>query len=131
MVYDYRNTTKSNSSCNKQHSFYTSGSGDQVAALAQAERICFRKPATPIGTKEDMEFKFIGESCKTGEITVTLKVKNDSVESRVEDVYITAVASYYTGVSAVELKETSPTIVIEPSGGEIVVLSNLKTLDLM
>ncbi|XP_071091766.1 hemocyte protein-glutamine gamma-glutamyltransferase-like isoform X1 [Haliotis cracherodii] len=101
---------------------YADGSGEQKEALDRAQRVCFRKPITPLSTKEDMEFIFLGESLKSGEITATLKVKNDSRESRVIDVYISAVAAYYTGVSAVELKETSPTIVIEPSGESAVCL---------
>ncbi|ESO91068.1 hypothetical protein LOTGIDRAFT_122446, partial [Lottia gigantea] len=78
---------------------YPHGSSDSKKIVEKASKSTFRcdPKITPIG-KEDVEFRFQGESQKSGDIKVTLKIKNDSSEGRVADVYICMVQSFYTGV---------------------------------
>ncbi|XP_041375908.1 hemocyte protein-glutamine gamma-glutamyltransferase-like isoform X2 [Gigantopelta aegis] len=93
------------------------GSQEHAAASQRAKAICFRR-LTPADAKspDDLKFVCLGESTKAGDVSVTMKVQNDTAESRVVDIYLSAVASFYTGVPSSDIKDTASTIVIEPSG---------------
>ncbi|XP_050399460.1 protein-glutamine gamma-glutamyltransferase 4 isoform X1 [Patella vulgata] len=95
---------------------YKDDSSDAKKVLERASRTTFRcDPAITPFSKDDMEFRFQGDTQKSGDLNVTLKFKNDSSAGRVVDVCIGMVTAFYTGVPCADLKETVNTIVTEPS----------------
>ena len=98
--------------------FLVPGTQEHTSATQRADTICFRHQAeVDPESPTDVKFVCVGESTKTGDVSFTLRVRNDAPDSRVVDIYLSAVASFYTGVPSVDIKDTATTIVIEPSGG--------------
>ncbi|KAK7114916.1 protein-glutamine gamma-glutamyltransferase 4-like isoform X1 [Littorina saxatilis] len=105
------------------------GSQEEADILKSAARLCFRAmPRQIVNGTEDMEFTFQGEGHKSGDINVTLKMKNDSGEARTVDVYLCFISAYNTGVPASDLKDHSECQVIDPHA-ECDVKMSLKCAD--
>lgn len=56
---------------------------------------------------------------KSGDIEIELKMVNNSDEPRIVEVYMIAVATKYTAVPLIELKDSNSTNVLEPRKGEL------------
>lgn len=105
------------------------GSAEETELLKKTSRLCFRTvPRAITNGTEDMEFTFQGEGHKSGDVSVCLKMKNDSGEARTVDVYMSCTSAYNTGVPATDLKEHTNTVSIEPHAESDVTMS-LKCAD--
>lgn len=90
-----------------------------MLATENAKKCCQRRlPVIVEQESHDIEFLFNGEGYRTGDISGTLKMKNNSSQSRTVDVYMCAAAAFYTGVAGNEIQDTSTSTVIEPLAGE-------------
>lgn len=64
-------------------------------------------------------FSLSGDVQKSGDMEIELKMANNSEEPRIVEVYMIGVATKYTAVPLIELKESNSTNVLEPRKGEL------------
>ena len=95
------------------------GSPELAAALERANHHTLRSiPDIPAPSKIDVDFTFTGEGYRTGDVSASLRIKNNSASPRSIKVHMCAAAAYYTGVPANDLKENSLTALLEPHAGQ-------------
>ncbi|KAL5022509.1 hypothetical protein ScPMuIL_001664 [Solemya velum] len=100
------------------------GSGELEEALNRGRPFCFRRvPSMSIDGPNDVEFVYKGDSLRTGDVNVCMTMKNTSIDTRVVEVHISAVASRYTGIPVTDLNFTNATNVIEPDSESQVALT--------
>ena len=69
--------------------------------------------------KNDVDFRLEGGVEKSGDLQVTLHMRNVGTEGRVVDIYMGVYSTYYTGVSAMELKKNVTNMVVEARTGRL------------
>ncbi|XP_029637138.1 protein-glutamine gamma-glutamyltransferase K isoform X3 [Octopus sinensis] len=107
-----------------QHYKYPDGSPELAACMEKAKKHALRSlPEIPAPSKSDIDFTFTGEGYRTGDVSASLRIKNNSASSRIISVHLCAAAAYYTGVPANDLKENSNNAQLEPHAETVVSLS--------
>ncbi|KAJ8302755.1 hypothetical protein KUTeg_019151 [Tegillarca granosa] len=97
------------------------GSQEFREAIEKANKLCCHK-STEVNQPSlaDVDFKFVGEITKSGDINISLSLHNTSTDARVVDSYICVVSTKYTAVPSGDIKDTTATDVLEPqSDGEV------------
>lgn len=106
------------------HYKHPDGSPELAATLERAKHHTLRSiPDIPAPSKTDVDFAFTGEGYRTGDVSASLRIKNNSTSPRSIKVHMCAAAAYYTGVPANDLKENSQTALLEPHAESTVSLS--------
>lgn len=96
----------------------STGSPQLAACMEKAQKHALRSlPEIPAPSKSDIDFTFTGEGYRTGDVSASLRIKNNSASSRIIAVHLCAAAAYYTGVPANDLKENSSNAQLEPHAG--------------
>lgn len=108
---------------------YAEGTSELEEAIKLAKKLCARKEVKIVSpSADDIEFSYNGSVQKNGDIDVEVKMKNIGKESRVVDIYITAIATKYTAVPSNDLKDSLAASVLEP-GAENETKLSLKASD--
>ncbi|XP_012942057.1 protein-glutamine gamma-glutamyltransferase 4 [Aplysia californica] len=93
---------------------YEAGTKELEAVREKAAKMCNRKTPTLVkGSKTDVDFRLEGGVERSGDLQVTLHMRNVGTEGRVIDVYMGVLSTFYTGVTAVELKKLITSAVVE------------------
>ncbi|XP_055891117.1 protein-glutamine gamma-glutamyltransferase K-like isoform X3 [Biomphalaria glabrata] len=102
---------------------YLEGSKEEAQVLEKAGKLCYRKaPVLKRVAREDVIFTLEGGPEKGGDIRAILRAKNSGTEGRIVDVYMAALSTFYTGVTATEVKKVVTSLVIEPKTDTTTVL---------
>lgn len=107
----------------KRFFFSFSGNEDSIEkadVITKANGFCGRTDVTiQKPSASDVVFSLSGDVQKSGDMEIELKMANNSEEPRIVEVYMIAVATKYTAVPLIELKESNSTNVLEPRKGEL------------
>lgn len=100
--------------------FWNEDSIERADVISKANKFCGRTDVTiQKPSASDVEFSLSGDVQKSGDIEIELKMVNNSDEPRIVEVYMIAVATKYTAVPLIELKDSNSTNVLEPRKGEL------------
>lgn len=108
---------------------------EKADVITKANGFCGRTDVTiQKPSASDVVFSLSGDVQKSGDMEIELKMANNSEEPRIVEVYMIAVATKYTAVPLIELKESNSTNVLEPRKDSVSSLSlkgteYLSTLD--
>lgn len=106
--------------CKLFNHWWFAGTSELEEAIKLAKKLCARKDIKiDSPSADDIEFNYIGSVQKNGDIDVEVKMKNIGKESRVVDIYITAIATKYTAVPSNDLKDSLAASVLEPGAGNV------------
>ena len=94
------------------------GSSDLKAVRQKVATMCNRKaPSLVKGSKKDVDFSLEGGVAKSGDLSVSLNIQNVGTEVHIVDVYMGVYSTFYTGVTAIELKKLITNVVMEARTG--------------
>ena len=97
---------------------FVSGSSELLKVVERANKLCgWKYPDLTVTPKSDVEFKLEGGPDKSGDIHITLRMRNTVSEGRIADVYMGALSVFYTGVTAEELKRITTNVLLDPKTG--------------
>lgn len=88
---------------------------EKADVISKANKFCGRTDITiQKPSASDVEFSLSGDVQKSGDMEIELKMVNNSEEPRIVEVYMIVVATKYTAVPLIELKDSNSTNVLEP-----------------
>lgn len=100
--------------------FWNEDSIEKADVISKANKFCGRTDITiQKPSASDVEFSLSGDVQKSGDMEIELKMVNNSEEPRIVEVYMIVVATKYTAVPLIELKDSNSTNVLEPRKGEL------------
>lgn len=100
--------------------FWNEDSIEKADVISKANKFCGRTDITiQKPSASDVEFSLSGDVQKSGDMEIELKMVNSSEEPRIVEVYMIVVATKYTAVPLIELKDSNSTNVLEPRKGEL------------
>lgn len=100
--------------------FWNEDSIEKTDVISKANKFCGRTDITiQKPSASDVEFSLSGDVQKSGDMEIELKMVNNSEEPRIVEVYMIVVATKYTAVPLIELKDSNSTNVLEPRKGEL------------
>lgn len=100
--------------------FWNEDSIEKADVISKANKFCGRTDITiQKPSALDVEFSLSGDVQKSGDMEIELKMVNNSEEPRIVEVYMIVVATKYTAVPLIELKDSNSTNVLEPRKGEL------------
>ena len=96
------------------------GSTELEEVVKLAKKLCARKDVKIVSPlADDIEFSYKGSIQKSGDIDVEVKMKNIGKESRVVDIYISAISTKYTAVPSSDIRDSIAANVLEPGAGRL------------